>query len=50
MLRAGVDPKTVASLMGHSSVAMTLNVYASTDPAAKAAAGKVVEKLMAQRA
>jgi integrase len=49
MLRAGVDPKTVASLMGHSSVATTLNVYASTDPAAKAAAGKVVERLMAQR-
>ena len=28
LLRAGVDAKTVASLMGHSSVAMTLNVYA----------------------
>lgn len=49
LLRAGVDAKTVASLMGHSNVAMTLNVYASTDPQAKAAAGAVVADLMAQR-
>lgn len=49
LLRAGVDAKTVASLMGHSSVAMTLNVYASTDPQAKAAAGAVVADLMTQR-
>ena len=49
LLRAGVDPKTVASLMGHSSVAMTLNVYASTDPQARAAAGAVVANLMSQR-
>lgn len=44
LLRAGVDAKTVASLMGHSSVAMTLNVYASTDPQARAAAGAIVAK------
>ena len=49
LLRAGVDAKTVASLMGHSSVAMTLNVYASTDPQARAAAGAVVADLMSQR-
>lgn len=49
LLRAGVDAKTVASLMGHSNVAMTLNVYASTDPQAKAAAGAVVASLMSQR-
>lgn len=49
LLRAGVDAKTVASLMGHSSVAMTLNVYASTNPQARAAAGSVVADLMAQR-
>jgi integrase len=49
LLRAGVDAKTVASLIGHSSVAMTLNVYASTDPQAKAAAGAVVANLMTQR-
>lgn len=49
LLRAGVDAKTVASLMGHSSVAMTLNVYASMDPQARAAAGAVVADLMSQR-
>ena len=49
LLRAGVDAKTVASLMGHSIVTMTLNIYASTDPRAKAAAGGVVANLMAQR-
>ena len=49
LLRAGVDAKTVASLMGHSNVAMTLNIYASTDPQARAAAGTVVANLMAQR-
>lgn len=35
--------------MSHSNVAETLNTYASTDPAAKAAAGSVVEKIMAER-
>lgn len=49
LLRAGVDAKTLASLMGHSSVAMTLNVYASTDPQARAAAGAIVANLMSQR-
>lgn len=49
LLTAGVDAKTVASLMGHSNVAMTLNIYASTDPQARAAAGAVVADLMAQR-
>lgn len=49
LLQNGVDAKTVASLMGHSSVAETLNTYASTDPAAKAAAGSVVERIMAER-
>lgn len=49
LLQNGVDAKTAASLMGHSSVAETLNTYASTDPAAKAAAGQVVERIMAER-
>ena len=38
MLRAGVDAKTVSSIAGHSKVAETLDVYASTDPDAKARA------------
>lgn len=49
LLQRGVDAKTVASLMGHSSVAETLNTYASTDPAARAAAGSVVAELMKER-
>lgn len=49
LLQNGVDAKTAASLMGHSSVAETLNTYASTDPSAKAAAGQVVERIMAER-
>lgn len=49
LLRAGVDPKTVASLMGHSSVAKTLNVYAGTDPQARAVTGAIVTDLMSQR-
>jgi len=38
MLRAGVDAKTVASIAGHSKVALTLDIYASTDASAKAKA------------
>lgn len=48
-LRSGIDVKTVSSLMGHSSVAETLNTYATTDPAAKAAAGSVIAQVMAER-
>ncbi len=49
LLQAGVDPKTVASLMGHTSVSMTLDVYACTDPKAKAAAGAVLSQVIAER-
>ena len=34
-IAAGADVKSVASIMGHSNVAMTLNVYASADAEAK---------------
>lgn len=34
----GIDVKTVSSLMGHSNAAMTLNIYASADPDARARA------------
>jgi integrase len=49
LLQAGVDAKTVASLMGHTSVSMTLDVYACTDPKAKAAAGAVLSQVIAER-
>ena len=35
--------------MGHSNAAMTLNVYASADPDARLAAGRVVAEAMAER-
>lgn len=42
MIAQGADASTVASLMGHSTVSMTLNVYASADPQAKREAAKLV--------
>ena len=45
---AGIDVKTVASMLGHSNEYVTLHVYASPDPNAKKAAaakiGEVYEK------
>ena len=44
MIAGGTDVRTVASYLGHSNVAMTLNTYAEIDPDAKRAAlGKVDE-------
>ena len=44
MIAAGTDVRTVASYLGHSNVAMTLNTYAEVDPDAKrAAVGKISE-------
>jgi len=34
----GIDPRTLASLMGHSKASMTLDRYASADPKATASA------------
>lgn len=49
LLQASVDPKTVASLIGYTLVSMTLDVYACTDPKAKAAAGAVLSQAIAER-
>ena len=44
MIGSGVDVRTVASYLGHSSVSMTLDVYADVDPEAKfSAVGKIEE-------
>ena len=44
MIAGGTDVRTVASYLGHSNVAMTLNTYAEVDPDAKrAAVGKIGE-------
>lgn len=44
MIAGGTDVRTVASYLGHSNVAVTLNTYAEVDPEAKrAAVSKVSE-------
>jgi len=42
-IAAGVDVKTVSSILGHANAAMTLNVYASADPDAKRRAASVID-------
>ena len=37
MIAAGTDVRTVASHLGHTSISMTLNIYADVDPDAKKA-------------
>lgn len=44
MIANGTDVRTVASYLGHSNVAMTLNTYAEVDPQAKLAAVERVEE------
>jgi len=49
-ISAGIDVKTVSSILGHANAAMTLNIYASADPTAKAAAaGPIDEAIMTRR-
>ena len=42
---AGIDVKTVSSILGHADAAMTLNIYASTDGNAKHSAAEKLSKL-----
>lgn len=44
MVASGTDISTVASYLGHSNVAVTLNTYASVDPDAKRAAVATIER------
>lgn len=44
MVGAGVDVRTVASLLGHANVAMTLNIYAEADSEAKRRAAGAIER------
>ena len=44
MIGSGVDVRTVASYLGHSSVAMTLEIYADVDPEAKQSAVSKIEE------
>ena len=50
MIGAGVDVRTVASHLGHSSVSMTLDTYADVDPDAKfGAVGKIEQAFDSER-
>lgn len=42
-VKAGMDVKTLQSILGHSSAAITLDIYASADANAKAAASKLID-------
>lgn len=48
-IAGGMDVKTVSSILGHANAAMTLNIYASPDPAAKRAAASTMENLLAPK-
>lgn len=43
MISSGVDVRTVASYLGHSSASMTLNTYADVDSEAKMSAVDKIE-------
>ena len=43
-VKAGMDIKTLQSILGHSSAAITLDVYASADAGAKQAASSIIER------
>ena len=49
-LAEGGDVKTAASILGHANAAMTLNVYASADPAAKRLSAIMMDKAGGQHA
>lgn len=42
-VKAGMDVKTLQSILGHASAAITLDIYASCDPQAKKAAASVID-------
>lgn len=45
-IKGGMDIKTLQSLLGHSSAAVTLDIYASCDPAAKAASAAIIDSVL----
>ena len=42
-ITSGIDVKTVSSILGHANAAITLNIYASSDPDAKRRAGAMLD-------
>ncbi len=47
MLQSGVNPKVASERLGHSSVALTLEVHSSALPTLQAIAAEAVEQLVA---
>ena len=47
MLQSGINPKVASERLGHSSVAITLDVYSSVLPTLQAGAAEAVEQLVA---
>lgn len=47
MLQSGINPKVASERLGHSSVAITLDVYSSVLPTLQAGAAEAVEELVA---
>ena len=47
MLQSGVNPKVASERLGHSSVALTLDVYSAVLPTLQASAAEAVEQLVA---
>jgi integrase len=47
LLGRGVHPKVVSEMLGHSTVAITLDVYSHVTPAMHREAAKVMDELLA---
>lgn len=45
-IAAGIDVKTVSSILGHANASMTLDVYATADPEAKRRAATVIDGMI----
>ncbi len=46
LVRAGVDVRTVAGRLGHSTPSMTLNVYGHLLPGAQEEAARVMDRIV----
>lgn len=46
MLREGIHPKIVSEMLGHSSVAITLDIYSHVTPGLQEAAAKSLDSVL----
>jgi integrase len=47
LLTKGVHPKIVSEMLGHSSIAITLDIYSHVIPGMQEAAGSAMEEALA---